>query len=83
VSEVVRVPHGDCVNAVGAVIAQVSGEVDQVFRIPRCSAERLDGGTEMIEAFTDCQRPIQRRAHLEGLATKPPTPQACFTLGYF
>ena len=27
-----RVPHGDCANAVGAAIAQVSGEVDQVFR---------------------------------------------------
>lgn len=32
VSEVRRVPHGDCANAVGAAIAQVSGEVDQVFR---------------------------------------------------
>jgi N-methylhydantoinase A/oxoprolinase/acetone carboxylase beta subunit len=32
VSEVARVPHGDCANAVGAAIAQVSGEVDQVFR---------------------------------------------------
>jgi N-methylhydantoinase A/oxoprolinase/acetone carboxylase beta subunit len=32
VSRVVRVPHGDCANAVGAAIAQVSGEVDQVFR---------------------------------------------------
>jgi N-methylhydantoinase A/oxoprolinase/acetone carboxylase beta subunit len=32
VLEVVRVPHGDCANAVGAAIAQVSGEVDQVFR---------------------------------------------------
>jgi N-methylhydantoinase A/oxoprolinase/acetone carboxylase beta subunit len=32
VSEVIRVPHGDCANAVGAAIAQVSGEVDQVFR---------------------------------------------------
>src|SRR3954447_5463684 len=32
VSEVVRVAHGDCANAVGAAIAQVSGEVDQVFR---------------------------------------------------
>jgi hypothetical protein len=28
----VRVPHGDCANAVGAAIAQVSGEADQVFR---------------------------------------------------
>jgi N-methylhydantoinase A/oxoprolinase/acetone carboxylase beta subunit len=32
VSRVLRVPHGDCANAVGAAIAQVSGEVDQVFR---------------------------------------------------
>jgi N-methylhydantoinase A/oxoprolinase/acetone carboxylase beta subunit len=32
ISEVVRVPHGDCANAVGAAIAQVSGEADQVFR---------------------------------------------------
>ena len=32
VSEVIRVPHGDCTNAVGAAIAQVSGEVDQIFR---------------------------------------------------
>ncbi|MDQ4061834.1 MAG: hydantoinase/oxoprolinase family protein, partial [Pseudomonadota bacterium] len=32
VSEVVRVAHGDCANAVGAAIAQVSGEADQVFR---------------------------------------------------
>jgi N-methylhydantoinase A/oxoprolinase/acetone carboxylase beta subunit len=46
VSEVVRVPNGDCANAVGAAIAQVSGEVDQVFRdVTReeaiASAERL------------------------------------------
>ena len=32
VSEVVRVKHGDCANAVGAAIAQVSGECDQIFR---------------------------------------------------
>lgn len=32
VSEVIRVPHGDCANAVGAAIAQVSGEVDRIFR---------------------------------------------------
>lgn len=31
-SAIVRVPHGDCANAVGAAIAQVSGEADQVFR---------------------------------------------------
>ena len=32
ISEVVRVRHGDCANAVGAAIAQVSGEIDQVFQ---------------------------------------------------
>jgi N-methylhydantoinase A/oxoprolinase/acetone carboxylase beta subunit len=32
ISSIVRVPHGDCANAVGAAIAQVSGEADQVFR---------------------------------------------------
>ena len=32
VSEVIRVPHGDCANAIGAAIAQVSGETDQVYR---------------------------------------------------
>jgi hypothetical protein len=32
VSQVIRVPHGDCANAVGAAIAQVSGETDQVYR---------------------------------------------------
>jgi hypothetical protein len=31
ISEVVRVPHHGVANAVGAAIAQVSGEVDQVF----------------------------------------------------
>jgi N-methylhydantoinase A/oxoprolinase/acetone carboxylase beta subunit len=32
VSKVIRVAHGDCANAVGAAIAQVSGECDQIFR---------------------------------------------------
>jgi N-methylhydantoinase A/oxoprolinase/acetone carboxylase beta subunit len=26
------VPHGDCANAVGAAVAQVSGETDQIYR---------------------------------------------------
>ena len=39
VSQVIRVRHGDCANAVGAAIAQVSGEVDQIFRdLPRGDA---------------------------------------------
>ncbi|MGH7047379.1 MAG: hydantoinase/oxoprolinase N-terminal domain-containing protein [Stellaceae bacterium] len=32
VSQVIRVPHGDCANAVGAAVAQVSGETDQIYR---------------------------------------------------
>lgn len=32
VGRVVRVSNGDCANAVGAAIAQVSGEVDRIFR---------------------------------------------------
>ena len=31
ISEVVHVLHGDCANAVGAAIAQISGETDQVY----------------------------------------------------
>ena len=39
ISELIRVPHGDCANAVGAAIAQVSGETDQVYRdLPRSEA---------------------------------------------
>lgn len=32
ISEVVQVPHREVANAVGAAIAQVSGEVDQIYR---------------------------------------------------
>jgi N-methylhydantoinase A/oxoprolinase/acetone carboxylase beta subunit len=32
VSQVIRVPHGDCANAVGAALAQISGETDQIYR---------------------------------------------------
>jgi len=36
------VPHGDCANAVGAAIAQISGETDQVYRdLPRAEAIAL------------------------------------------
>jgi hypothetical protein len=31
VSEVIRVEHGDCANAVGAAITQISGEAGQVY----------------------------------------------------
>ncbi len=32
ISQVVRVAHGDCANAVGAATAQVSGETDRIYR---------------------------------------------------
>jgi N-methylhydantoinase A/oxoprolinase/acetone carboxylase beta subunit len=32
ISQVVRVLHGDCANAVGAATAQISGETDQIYR---------------------------------------------------
>jgi N-methylhydantoinase A/oxoprolinase/acetone carboxylase beta subunit len=32
ISQVIRVPHGDCANAVGAAIAQISGETDRIYR---------------------------------------------------
>jgi len=32
ISEVIRPAHGDTANAVGAALAEVSGETDQVFR---------------------------------------------------
>jgi hypothetical protein len=32
ISQVIRVSHGDCANAVGAAIAQISGEADQIYR---------------------------------------------------
>jgi len=39
VSQVIHVEHGDCANAVGAAIAQVSGEVDQIVQnLPRETA---------------------------------------------
>ena len=57
VSQVLTVPHGDCANAVGAAIAQVSGEVDQIFRdIPRLDAIEAAGrlaAARAIEAGAD------------------------------
>ena len=42
ISQVIRVPHGDCANAVGAAIAQISGETDQFYRdLPRAEAIAL------------------------------------------
>jgi N-methylhydantoinase A/oxoprolinase/acetone carboxylase beta subunit len=39
IGQVIRVEHGDCANAVGAAVAQVSGETDQIYRdMPRTQA---------------------------------------------
>jgi N-methylhydantoinase A/oxoprolinase/acetone carboxylase beta subunit len=32
IGNVIRVPHGDCANAVGAAVAQISGATDQIYR---------------------------------------------------
>jgi coproporphyrinogen III oxidase len=45
---VVHVEHGDCANAVGAAIAQVSGEVDQVFQ-NMSRAEAVDAARQLAE----------------------------------
>ena len=55
VARVVRVKHGDCANAVGAAIAQVSGEVDQVFQ-----------GTSRVEAIAAARKLAESRAVLAG-----------------
>jgi N-methylhydantoinase A/oxoprolinase/acetone carboxylase beta subunit len=39
VAEVVRPPHADVANAIGAAIAQVSGEVEQVFSLEEVARE--------------------------------------------
>ena len=51
ISEVLHVPHGEVANAVGAAIAQVSGEVDQVF-----------SGMSREAAITEAEVIARRRA---------------------
>ncbi len=51
VGHVVRVDHGSCANAVGAAIAQVSGEVDQVFH-----------GVDRADALSEAERLANSRA---------------------
>ena len=51
ISEVVHVPHQGVANAVGAAIAQVSGEVDQVF-----------SGLSRDEALAEAERIARERA---------------------
>lgn len=62
VSEVIRVPHGDCANAVGAAIAQVSGEVDQVFN-GLSREEAIDAARRM--AFERAIEAGAAREHLQ------------------
>jgi N-methylhydantoinase A/oxoprolinase/acetone carboxylase beta subunit len=49
VSRVIRVPHGDCANAVGAAIAQISGETDQIFREMSREAAIAEAETQAVE----------------------------------
>jgi N-methylhydantoinase A/oxoprolinase/acetone carboxylase beta subunit len=51
VARVIRVEHGTCANAVGAAIAQISGEVDQVFQ-----------GLSRVEALTKARELAEQRA---------------------
>lgn len=63
VSQVVRVKHGDCANAVGAAIAQVSGECDQIFR----DMARVDAIARANELAAD--RAVSAGADRGSLAT--------------
>ena len=61
ISDVVTVPNGAVANAIGAAIAQVSGEVDQIFS--GCSRETaIDRATELARA-----RAIEAGADSESL----------------
>ncbi len=63
VSEVIRVPHGDCANAVGAAIARVSGETDRIYRdLAR------DDAIAMAEAEA-CERAVAAGADKASLET--------------
>jgi N-methylhydantoinase A/oxoprolinase/acetone carboxylase beta subunit len=57
VRSVIRVEHGGCANAIGAAIAQVSGEVDQVFQ-----------GVSRVEAIKLARELADRRAVEAGAA---------------
>ncbi|MGA7261064.1 MAG: hypothetical protein WBX30_09250, partial [Stellaceae bacterium] len=57
ISQVSHVPHGDCANAVGAAIAQVSGETDQIYR-----------GLSREEAIAAAEAQARERAIAAGAA---------------
>jgi N-methylhydantoinase A/oxoprolinase/acetone carboxylase beta subunit len=57
VAQVIRVPHGDCANAVGAAIAEISGEADRVYR-----------DLSRAEAIAAAETEARRRALAAGAA---------------
>ncbi len=62
ISEVVRVHHADCANAVGAALSQVAGEVDRIFRdVPRQTAldEAQHLATEKAIAAGACENTLE------------------------
>jgi N-methylhydantoinase A/oxoprolinase/acetone carboxylase beta subunit len=56
---IVRVKHGDCANAVGAAVAQVCGEVDQIFH-----------GASRSEAMSEATKLAKRRAVAAGASSE-------------
>jgi N-methylhydantoinase A/oxoprolinase/acetone carboxylase beta subunit len=55
---IVRVTHGDCANAVGAAVAQVCGEVDQIFH-----------GTSRSDAMAEATDLAKQRAIAAGASS--------------
>jgi N-methylhydantoinase A/oxoprolinase/acetone carboxylase beta subunit len=55
---IVRVTHGDCANAVGAAVAQVCGEVDQIFH-----------GTSRSDALAEATDLAKQRAIAAGASS--------------
>ena len=70
VSQVIHVEHGDCANAVGAAIAQVSGECDQIFK----DMSRTDA---IAAAAGHRQRPRRRRRRRPQDARRPSRARTC------
>lgn len=77
-SSVIKVPHAGVANAIGAAMAQVSGEVDQVFYdLPRAEAlERAEEGAraEAVSAGAALETIIVHEVEDTPLAYVPGTP---------
>jgi len=75
VARVLRVEHGGCANAVGAAIAQVSGEVDQVFqglsRNEAIAAARQQADNRAVESGADPESLIMVEAEDTPIAYLP------------